>query len=102
MSDNNELAKNLLDVINGLEIEIPGVLEKDMYLYAMRDTETGEQKLGISADPEARLKQLQEGCGANIELVHKCPVQVKTPQDSYDIRGEWFNKDIAIDLNPDA
>jgi hypothetical protein len=50
------------------DFEVPDDLP-DLYVYAIRETETGRVKLGISRDPEARLAQLQVGNSQRLELV---------------------------------
>lgn len=72
-----------------------------MYLYAIHDLSTGYIKLGYSANPEARLKELQTGNSGALTLIHKALVRedrVKKLEKKLHfelghlrIRGEWFD-----------
>lgn len=59
-------AKSVLNALNDFEVpdDLPG-----MFVYAIRNTVTGNVKLGISRNPAARLKQLQTGNDCTLELV---------------------------------
>lgn len=80
--------------------EVPDDLP-DMYVYAIRESETGCIKLGISKHPEERLKQLQVGNSQKLELVayKKAENRFKDEKlahsDNQDkrIRGEWFSSE---------
>jgi len=83
------------EALNNFEVpdDIP-----DMYVYAIKNTSTGNIKLGISKNPEQRLKQLQTGCDGKLELVayRKAVNGFKDEQllhienKQYNIHGEWF------------
>jgi hypothetical protein len=85
----------LLDAIN--EFETPDDLP-DMYVYAIKESETGRIKLGISKDPEERLKQLQTGNSQKLELVAYRKAENRYKDESAThlanaacrVRGEWF------------
>ena len=88
------------DIINALNsFDIPDDMP-DMYVYAIREKETGRVKLGISKHPEERLKQLQAGNSQKLELVayKKAENRFKDEKvahsDNKDkhIRGEWFER----------
>lgn len=89
---------NLIEALNNFEVpdDIP-----DMYVYAIKNTDTGNIKLGISKNPEQRLKQLQTGCDGKLELVayrkadngYRDEVQLHHENSQYAIHGEWFTKD---------
>lgn len=73
-------------------------LRPDQKLYVIRNTETGNYKVGISSDPERRLKDLQTGNDCKLELIYTSNGG-KTKRDERDqhlidsannIRGEWF------------
>lgn len=93
-----ESDKSMKDIIDALDsFEIPNDLP-DMYVYAIRETESGRVKLGISRDPERRLKTLQTGNSQKLELVGTriAPNRFddetevhKLNSDSH-VRGEWF------------
>lgn len=86
------------EALNNFEVpdDIP-----DMYVYAIKNTDTGNIKLGISKNPEQRLKQLQIGCDGKLELVayrkadkgYQDEVQLHHENSQYAIHGEWFTKD---------
>jgi hypothetical protein len=71
----------------------------DMYVYAIREKDTGNIKLGISRDPRRRLIQLQTGNSSELELVVCRKAEnrfaderdVHARADAYRLRGEWFN-----------
>ena len=80
------------------DFEVPDDLP-DMYVYAIREKDTGNVKLGISRDPHARLKQLQTGNASPLELVAYRKAEnrfadertLHTDASKYRIRGEWFD-----------
>ena len=89
------------------DFEIPDDMP-DMYVYAIRNTVTGNVKIGISRNPSERLKQLQVGNDCILELVatkqavnrfqDECGLH-KQNSDLL-IHGEWFAKlDAATALN---
>lgn len=70
-----------------------------MYVYAIQNTTTGNIKLGISRNPEQRLKQLQTGNDCTLKLVAYKKAKNKFKDEttlhynysSAHVRGEWFN-----------
>lgn len=86
------------EALNNFEVpdDIP-----DMYVYAIKNTDTGNIKLGISKNPEQRLKQLQTGCDGKLELVayrkadngYRDELQLHTENEQHAIHGEWFTSD---------
>jgi len=85
-------------IINALRsFEIPDDFP-DMYVYAIREKATGNIKLGISRNPEYRLRELQVGNSSELELVayrkahnHFCDEHaLHTDAATYLVRGEWF------------
>ena len=72
----------------------------DMYVYAIRNTTTGSIKLGISRNPEQRLKQLQIGNDCALELVAYRKAENRFQDETAlhyahsaaHIRGEWFDQ----------
>ena len=106
----NELKLSIFDTITDIQqvikqldnFEIPQEVaesvQKPLYVYAIRETSTGNVKLGISTDPNERLRQLQTGNSSQLELV--AYKQAQSYQDEkrqhrlnhkYHVRGEWFN-----------
>jgi hypothetical protein len=69
-----------------------------MYVYAIRNVTTGNIKLGISRDPEQRIKQLQTGNDCRLELVafrkaenrFQDETRLHHAHSTAHIRGEWF------------
>lgn len=70
-----------------------------MYVYAIQNTTTGNIKIGISRNPEQRLKQLQTGNDCTLKLVAYKKAKNKFKDEttlhynysSAHVRGEWFN-----------
>jgi prophage antirepressor-like protein len=91
-------AKKYSELIHALNnFEIPNELP-DMYVYAIREKNTGNIKLGISKDPESRLRQLQAANSSELELVAYRKAENRFQDEKnlhqlatdYHIRGEWF------------
>ena len=88
-------AKSILRALRSFEIpdDLP-----DMYVYAIREKDTGNIKLGISRDPESRLRQLQTGNSSELELVAFRKAEnrfaderaLHADAEAYRLRGEWF------------
>lgn len=76
--------------------------EETMYLYAAKNTITGNIKVGISQDPERRVKQLSVGNDADLVLVGKMKAPNKFKDEKLfhknhshlHIRGEWFHPSV--------
>jgi hypothetical protein len=70
-----------------------------MHVYAIKNTVTGAIKLGISRDPQARLRQLQTGNDCRLELIATRPAVNRFADEralhvkhaDYRISGEWFD-----------
>lgn len=97
-SEISKIAAESLEIIKALEsFEMPDDLP-DMYVYAIREVETGNVKIGISKDPAERLKQLQTGNSSELVLVASIPAGNRYKDESnahkklsnINIRGEWF------------
>ena len=96
--------KGAKEVIAALEdFEIPENLPT-MYVYAIRNNHTGRVKLGISQNPERRLKELQIGNDCELELVafrkaenrFKDEKALHRENAPYCVRGEWFDDGISF------
>jgi hypothetical protein len=92
-------------IIAALEdFEIPENLPP-MYVYAIRNKTTRRVKLGISQNPERRLKELQIGNDCELELVafRKAENRFKDEKALHRenaplrVRGEWFDDGISFD-----
>lgn len=91
----------ILDALN--DFEVPEDIG-EMYVYAIREVETGRVKLGISRDPYVRLKQMQTGNSQSLELVayrkasnrfqDEAAIHAKNAQ--HRIRGEWFSESATL------
>lgn len=97
---------NILTALNDFEVdsEILELSPKPLYVYAIRETDSGNIKIGISANPESRLKQLQTGNSSQLELVTfiEAKDRFKTEKELHllnadkHIRGEWFDANATI------
>jgi phage anti-repressor protein len=108
MSENNEKGRALvawmarvaivsvqemLDAI--IDIDVP---MDDLFVYAIREEETGRVKIGISADPESRLRALQVGNSQKLTLERVIPAPHRFADEiayhkqniEHSVRGEWF------------
>ena len=92
---------NAQGIIAALEnFDVPEECE-GMFVYAIREKETGNIKLGISRDPQQRVKQLQTGNSSELELVAVRPAvngyasekELHSDAGAYRIRGEWFSEE---------
>lgn len=79
------------------EFEVPDDIS-DMFVYAIREKDTGNIKIGISRDPLRRLCQLQTGNSSELELIaykraknsFSDEAKIHADAEAYRIRGEWF------------
>lgn len=86
----------ILDALR--DFEIPSEIKGTMYVYAIREVNSGNIKLGISRNPQARLKDLQIGNSSRLELVAFCEAKnryqderaVQKDNQEFHIHGEWF------------
>jgi prophage antirepressor-like protein len=97
-------AKKIGQILQSLnDFEVPEGFP-DMYVYAIREKDTGNIKLGISADPERRLRDLQTGNSSELELVAYVKAKNRFADETalhkkasgHHIRGEWFSQDAAM------
>ena len=102
--------KGAKEVIAALEdFEIPENLPT-MYVYAIRNKHTGRIKLGISENPERRLKELQIGNDCELELLayREAANRFKDEKAIHDkhqhlrVRGEWFDTPVAYAVVADG
>jgi predicted GIY-YIG superfamily endonuclease len=88
------------------DFEVPDDLT-DMFVYAIREEDTGNIKLGISRNPEARLKQLQTGNSSKLTLVgyreaknkFKDEKALHQRNEALRIHGEWFSSEVQNTIN---
>lgn len=102
--------KGAKEVIAALEdFEIPENLPT-MYVYAIRNKHTGRIKLGISENPERRLKELQIGNDCELEMLayREAGNRFKDEKAIHDrhqhlrVRGEWFDTPVAYAVTADG
>ena len=97
----SSVATEVLKALQDFEVpdDLPG-----MYVYAIRNTVTGNVKLGISRNPEARLKQLQTGNDCRLELVAMRPAAARFADEKAlhnanahaRLSGEWFDGSVSV------
>jgi hypothetical protein len=95
------VATEVLKALQDFEVpdDLPG-----LYVYAIRNTVTGNIKLGISRNPEARLKQLQTGNDCRLELVAMRPAAARFADEKAlhnanahaRLSGEWFDGSVSV------
>ena len=102
--------KGAKEIIAALEdFEIPENLPT-MYVYAIRNNHTGRIKLGISENPERRLKELQTGNDCELELLayreaanrFKDEKAIHNRHQHLRVRGEWFDTPVAYAVVADG
>ena len=102
--------KGAKEVIAALEdFEIPENLPT-MFVYAIRNKHTGRIKLGISENPERRLKELQIGNDCELELLayreaanrFKDEKAIHNRHQHLRVRGEWFDTPVAYAVVADG
>ena len=102
--------KGTKEAIAALEdFEIPENLPT-MYVYAIRNKHTGRIKLGISENPERRLKELQIGNDCELELLayreaanrFKDEKAIHNRHQHLRVRGEWFDTPVAYAVVADG
>lgn len=101
MADHLKGSRVIIDALN--DFEVPEDVG-EMYVYAIKETESGRIKLGISRDPYARLKQMQTGNSQRLQLLayrkasnrfqDEAAIHAKNAQ--YHIRGEWFSESATL------
>lgn len=88
--------KEMMEFAKNIDIDEP-----DMFVYAIMEEDNGKVKIGISKDPERRLKQLQTGNSSRLILVatHKAENgfaderALHQKNEAYLIHGEWFSSE---------
>lgn len=93
-----QTSTDLFSILTALEaFDVPPELG-DMYVYAIREVDTGHIKLGISRDPSRRLETLQVGNSHPLELVaytkagsREDEIDLHDKAKAYRLRGEWFS-----------
>jgi len=99
--------------LEGLEsFEVPDEIqelyeeqEETLYVYAIREESTGNIKLGLSKNPEARLYQLQTGNSSRLALVGtrvavdgaSTEAKIHKENAQHHIHGEWFDSNATLE-----
>lgn len=85
---------NILDMF--YDLDIPD--QEEYFVYAIQEEETGNIKIGISKDPERRVRTLNTGNSHNLRLIHAVPAPKRFKDERLAhkratgwIRGEWFS-----------
>lgn len=96
---------SLLAVLNLISSMDTEEMESDRYVYVARESVSGRYKIGISKDPERRIKELNTGNPEKLNLVHaylatekgyKSEALAHAVYESERISGEWFSSTIDI------
>lgn len=103
VAENISQHKELISAIQSFDLA--GV-PSSMFLYIAKNTSTGSLKIGISANPHRRIKELQVGCDGRLELVATVSAENGFQSEStahkrlsgYRIHGEWFSASIPYAL----
>jgi len=105
------LLKNSITTVDELfdllaDVDVPEA--PNLYVYAIREQETGKLKLGISKNPHQRMKQLQTANPNRLELVAAIPAPNRFKDESrmhheaseHRIHGEWFKSSAINSMEP--
>lgn len=86
-------ASNILDMFADLDVPDP----EEYFVYAAQEVETGRIKIGISKNPERRVRTLNTGNSRDLRLIHAVPApncfddeRLAHGRATGWIRGEWF------------
>lgn len=104
-----DLAEKIIDIFNNCIKNMPDYFPKGTFVYVFKDSVTGNQKQGISCDPELRVRKLQTGNPHKLEIDQtavapkrfKTEVAIHKLHDEDNIHGEWFDKEADINLERD-
>jgi len=100
---------NLLSIINLIASFDMSEIDNDKFVYVANEVDTGNYKIGISSDPERRVKELNTGNSSEIKLIHcylatddkhKSETLAHAIFEEDRIRGEWFGSGIDISKLP--
>jgi len=77
------------------------------YVYLIQSLEDSRYKIGVSKNPQKRMKQLQTGNSSELKLIESYPSELayqieKTLQRRYSYlkrEGEWFEMSISHEVN---
>ena len=92
------------ETIRNMDVDIP---IHDLYVYIAREQESGRFKVGISKDPESRVKNLNTGNPEELEIIYcekaelskfqsEKNIHKQLTEEGKHIRGEWFSNVSSI------
>lgn len=89
----------LIEAISSIDFDFD---VSDKYVYLIEDIESGKKKIGVSSNPEKRLKQLQAASSNKLDLVFyvKAESAYRLESDLHKrftesrLHGEWFGSDL--------
>ena len=89
------------EIVNALRVSNPNA---KMFVYAIKEADTGNVKIGISTNPYRRLQQLQTGNSSRLELVamkeavngYEDEQAAHLANMQYHIHNEWFTAPATI------
>ena len=102
-------SKNISDLVQTLQDLDTHDLPEDTYVYVATEFASGRHKIGISKDPESRVKELNIGNPQQFVLVHSYLATESVYQykklahkisENEHIRSEWFNTQIDLEKLP--
>jgi hypothetical protein len=94
--------QSVMDLIEDMDIED---MPSDRFVYVAQESESGRFKVGISKDPESRVKNLNVGNPEKLSLVavfkatefgYLSETKAHEALKDYRLKGEWFSKDAPI------
>jgi len=105
--DKHVVTSTIVNLVSSLDTHD---LPVDRFVYVARESVSGRYKIGISKDPERRVKELNIGNPEELVLVH----HYKATEDGHlsetlahalfeehRLRSEWFDKGISLALLPE-
>lgn len=96
----------VIDMIKGLDVSD---IEPDRFVYVAKESISGRYKIGISKNPEKRIKELNTGNPEQLILVHAYLVSEQgnlseslahSIFEENRLKGEWFKENIDLNLLP--
>lgn len=95
----SESIKDHMEVLKAYQCMDVTELEPDKYVYVIKNLATGAYKVGISKNPEQRLKSLQAGSDGELNLIgykqgtFQDEASIHKRLADKNIRSEWFRLD---------
>ena len=99
---------DIVNALNNFEVDkdIIDSTKYQLFVYAIQESETKRVKLGISANPERRLKELQTGNSQELVLLSYIPAnngyddekRIHEEFSNLHVRGEWYKQQVLSNL----